>query len=41
MSPEWRANKKAIINPKYVDTRCFEYSIVLALHHKEMKNHAE
>ena len=33
-SPEWVANKKAIINPKNVDNRCFEYSIVVALHHK-------
>ena len=33
-SPEWLANKKAIINPKNVDNRCFEYSIVVALHHK-------
>ena len=40
-SPEWRANKKDIINPKNVDARCFEYSIVLALHHKEMKKHPE
>ena len=40
-SPEWLANKKAIINPKNVDNRCFEYSIVVALHHKEIKNHPE
>ena len=40
-SPEWVANKKAIINPKNVDDRCFEYSIVVALHHKEIKNHPE
>ena len=33
-SPEWVAN--AIINPKNVDDRCFEYSIVVALHHKEI-----
>ena len=32
-SPEWVANKKAIINPKNVDNRCFEYSIVVALRH--------
>ena len=40
-SPEWVASKKAIINLKNVDNRCFEYSIVLALHHKEIKNHPE
>ena len=33
-SPEWVASKKVIINPKNVDNRCFEYSIVVALHHK-------
>ena len=33
-SLEWVAN--AIINPKNVDDRCFEYSIVVALHHKEI-----
>ena len=38
-SLEWVAN--AIINPKNVDDRCFEYSIVVALHHKEFKNHPE
>ena len=26
-SPEWVANKKATINPKNEDNRCFEYSI--------------
>ena len=40
-SPKWVASKKAIINPKNVDNRCFEYSIVVALHHKEIKNHPE
>ena len=40
-SPEWLANKKAIINPKNVDNRYFEYSIVVALYHKEIKNHPE
>ena len=40
-SPEWVGNKKAITNPKIVDDRCFEHSIVVALHHKEIKNHPE
>ena len=40
-SPEWVASKKAIINPKNVDNRCFEYSIIVALRHKEIKNHPE
>ena len=37
-SHEWIANKKAIINPKKVDDRCFEYSTAVALQHKELKN---
>ena len=40
-SPEWVANKKAIINPKNVDDRCFEYSVVAALRHKKIKSHPE
>ena len=36
-SHKWIANKKAIINPKNVDDRCFEYYIVVALHHKIIK----
>ena len=40
-SPEWITNKKAIINPKNVDNRCSEYSIIVALRHKEIKNHPE
>ena len=40
-SPAWLANKKAVINPKSVDNRCSEYSLVVALRHKEIKNHPE
>ena len=36
-SPEWIASEKAIINPTNVGNRCFEYSIVVALRHKEIK----
>ena len=39
--PNWIANKKATINPKNEDDRYFEYSIVVALHQKEIKNHPE
>ena len=38
-SPDCLASKRAIINPKKVDERCFEYSIVVALRHNEFKNH--
>ena len=40
-SPEWVASKKAIINPKNKDGRCFEYSIVVALRHMEIKSTPE
>ena len=40
-SPEWVANKKATINPKNEDDKCFKYSIIVALHHNEFKNHPE
>ena len=40
-SLEWVASKKAIINPKNEDNRCFQYSIIVALHHKRFKNHPE
>ena len=40
-SPEWIANKKAAINPKNEDDKCFKYSIVIALQHGEFKNHPE
>ena len=34
-SPEWILNKKTTINPKNEDGYCFEYSIVITLHHKK------
>ena len=40
-STEWVASKKSIINPKNKDNKCFQYSIIVALHHKENKNHSE
>ena len=40
-SPEWIADKKATINPKIEGNRCFEYSMSVPLHHKEIKNHPE
>ena len=40
-SPEWIADKRATINPKNKDDNCFKYSIILALHHNEFKNHPE
>ena len=40
-SSEWLVNKRAAINPKNEDKRCFQYSITAALHHKKIKNHPE
>ena len=41
-SPEWLANKKAIINPKNtLCSCCFAYSIVVALNHQKIKCHPE
>ena len=36
-SPKWLKNKKATINPKNKDDKCFQYAVVIALNHKEIK----
>ena len=40
-SPEWTLNKRATINPKNNDNKCFESSIVIALHHQKIGSHPE
>ena len=36
-SPEWSKNKKATINPKNNDNKCFfKYAITIALNHKKI-----
>ena len=40
-SPEWILNKRATINPKIEDNKCFEYSIVTALHNQQIGSHPE
>ena len=40
-SPEWISCKKATINPKDKDNKCFQYSITVALNHQEIENHPE
>ena len=40
-SPEWLKNKKATINPKNNTDSCFQYAIIAALNHKQIKNHPE
>ena len=39
-SPEWILNKRATVNKKNED-KCFEYSIVFALHHQQIGSHPE
>ena len=35
--PEWLKNKKATINSKNNDDKCFQYALTLALNHKQIK----
>ena len=37
-SPDWIKNKKCTINPQKKDNKCFQYSIIVSLYHKEIKN---
>ena len=36
-SPKWVVNKRATINPKNKDNKCFQYSIVVSLNHQTLK----
>ena len=40
-SPEWVINKRATINPKNKDNKCFQDSIVVALNHQNIESHPE
>ena len=40
-SPEWVINKRATVNPKNKDNKCFQYSITVALNHQNIENHPE
>ena len=40
-SPECLKNKKATINPKNHDDSCFQYSLIVALNHKQIKSYPE
>ena len=39
--PEWVVNKRAKINQKNGDNKCFQYSITVASHHQDIENHPE
>ena len=40
-SPNWLKNKKATINPKNNDDKCFQYAVAVALNHEQTKSHPE
>ena len=40
-SPEWVLNKRATINPKNKDNKCFQYFITVALNHQNIEKHRE
>ena len=40
-SPKWLKNKKATINPKNNDDKCFQYALTAALNYKNIKIHPE
>ena len=40
-SPEWIINKRATINPKDKDNKCFQYSVTVALNHQNIENDPE
>ena len=40
-SPKWVINKRATINPKNKDNKCFQYSITVALNHQKIESHPE
>ena len=40
-SPKWLKNKKATINRKNNDDKCFEYVLTVALNHEQIKSHPE
>ena len=39
--PKWLKSKKATINPKNGDDKCFQYALAVALNHEQIKNHPE
>ena len=39
--PEWIAKKKAVINPKNNNEKCFKWTVIAALHHEEFQHHSE
>ena len=40
-SPAWMKNKSSAINPLNNENKCFQYSIIISLFHKEIKKNPE
>ena len=40
-SPKWLKIKKATINPKNNDDKCFQYALTVALNYEQIKDHPE
>ena len=40
-SPDWIKKKKATINPKNTDNKCFQYAVGVALNYKDTESHPE
>ena len=40
-SPEWLKKKKAAINPKNNDDKCFQYALTVALNYEQIKKDAQ
>ena len=39
--PEWIAKKKAVMNLKNNDEKCFKWAVIAALHHEDIKHNPE
>ena len=39
--PKWLENKKATINPKTNDNKCFQYAVTVALNYQSIKHNPE
>ena len=40
-SPNWLKNKRATINPKIKDDKCFREATIASLNHEKIENHPE
>ena len=40
-SKDWIKQKKAIINPRNTDNKCFQYSTTVALNYEEIESNSE